>query len=164
MADETRQITEEQDQDVIKGWYERARAIQNTEELTAFINDLTGKYKHDYGTICHAVAAAALAGAYTVNSHPTQGGITGFQSGAVFWEFAQHWMHINGPAKLMQYEQMLYPQNEESFAPILKPAVMKWLQEEAKKKLEEAPSAHPNVRAHWERIVDGRSPFGYLVK
>ena len=34
----------------------------------------------DYGTVCHAIALSAVA-------RTAQGGITGFQAGAVMWEF-----------------------------------------------------------------------------
>ena len=37
------------------------------------------------------------------------------------------------------------------------------LQEEAMKKLENTPDAHPDVKKHWRKIASGRIPFGYRV-
>ena len=47
--------------------------------------------------------------------------------------------------------------------PVIAPGLWRWLQDEAKKKLEGTTSAHPEVLAHWQSIVDGRVPFGFTV-
>lgn len=46
--------------------------------------------EHDYGTICVAIGAIAAAAARAADRSPN-GGITGFQAGAVFWEFTRAW-------------------------------------------------------------------------
>lgn len=66
-------ITE--DDGIHNGWYEEAKQ-HTTKTLPVFIQHLTEDYRHDYGTICHAVAAAALAAAHAVDHAPC-GGVTG---------------------------------------------------------------------------------------
>lgn len=141
-------------------WYKRADSI-TMEELPGFLKDLTEKYSHDYGTICHAVTAGAVAAANAVNRSP-EGGISGFQAGCIMWEFIKRWGHIDGPARLVSYKDMLYPQYEDKFDKVITQDTWKYLQEEAKKNLY-ANNAHPNVIQHWKSIVEGNVPFGYRV-
>ena len=143
----------------------RKQKKQTVETLPEFIKKLIEDYVHDYGTICHAVAASAIAAANAVNHSPT-GGITGFQAGAVMWEFITNWMseYKNVPLKLISYEKMLFPQYKEDFEETINYDTWKWLQEQAKKKLEAETRAHPDIKAHWESILKGNVPFGYVVK
>lgn len=143
-------------------WYLDAEKM-TMEELPEFLRHLVEDYEHDYGTICHALAAGSLATTHAMNK-TEQGGITGFQSGAIMWEFIRHWgIGINGPMQLIRYENMLYPQYWEYFTTISE-STWKWLQREAKRKLKESPDAHPDIKAHWEKIVNGKVPFGYVIK
>jgi hypothetical protein len=41
-------------------WYKEANKIQY-KDLLKFINKLLNDYQHDYGTICHALTAGAIA-------------------------------------------------------------------------------------------------------
>lgn len=135
---------------------------QTLETLPAFLQKLAA-HKHDYNTICYAVACAAVASAKSMNRTPN-GGITGFQAGAVMWEFIGHWMHLDGKhLRLTEYENMLFPQYEDRFTTISE-STWKWLQEQAAKKLREKEDAHPNVAAHWQAIVNGQVPFGFTVQ
>lgn len=144
-------------------WYEQAAAKDMTiDTLPAFLKELA-EFKHDYNTICYVLAAGATATAWALNRTPN-GGITGFQAGAVMWEFLKAWNHIEAPARLLQTKDMLYPQNSDKFNTICT-ETWEWLQAEAKKKLEEARElAHPNVVAHWQSIRDGHIPFGFTIK
>lgn len=160
MKTKRRSITEK-DKDIIEGWHKELDKI-NLKTLPKFLKSLTENYEHDYGTICHAVAVAAVAAAKAVNRSP-QGGITGFQAGAVFWEFYRRWLHEEGPARLVKYEQMLYPQNASQFAKVIDKGTWKWMQEQAKKRDADNAQAHPKVRAHWKSIAAGKVPFGYSV-
>lgn len=65
---------------------------KRSKHFQQFPKKLTEDYGHDYGTIGHAVAASAIGAATAVDHSPT-GGITGFQAGAIMWEFIQHWTH-----------------------------------------------------------------------
>jgi len=147
-------------------WYKEARQM-TPENLPAFITKLTTEYIHDYGTICHACAAAAVAATWAIE-HGPQGGITGFQASAIMWEYIRNWMHggENKPLRLLDMEDLLYPQYYYKFNAISK-STWDHIQIVAKEKLEKVEigdeSAHPNVIAHWKSILEGRVPFGLVV-
>jgi hypothetical protein len=161
---EKKQITEEmKEQDK---WYEEAKK-QTPETIGDFVKKLCNDYQHDYGTICHAVTAAAVGAAWAVENSPT-GGITGFQGNFVTLQFMQEWGGNKPPFKITNFDKLLYPQYKNDFTSISK-STWEWLQKEAKKNLEdnesEAPiSAHPDVIAHWQSIVDGKVPFGFTIR
>jgi hypothetical protein len=144
----------------------QAEARQQTlETLPAFLAKLAA-HPHDYGTICVAIGAAAVGAAWAVERSP-HGGITGFQAGAVMWEFIGAW-NANGsrdhPQRLVDYGDLLYPQSEHKFREI-SPDTWGWTQGEAARLLAENPQGvHPNVRAHWESIIAGNVPFGLTVE
>jgi len=150
-------------------WYKEAEAKTMTlKTLPKFLKKLSGKYNHDYGTICHALTASALAAINAMN-RTSQGGITGFQAGAVMWRFIREWgMDLKDkPLRLVNYSNMLYPQYDYHFEKTINSNTWKWLQAEAKKNLDGDNMCHhasPNVIAHWQSIVDGKVPFGYAVK
>src|SRR5881392_1247840 len=99
-------------------WQREARA-QTLETLPAFLAKLAA-YEHDYGTICVAIGAAAIGAAWALERSP-QGGITGFQAGAVQWEFIHAWdanMAGNNPQRLINYGDLLYPQMADKFTTI----------------------------------------------
>ena len=75
--------------DVHKEWYKEAGKVRTPEDLVTFIEHLLHDYNHDYGTICHAVAAAGVAACWTVDRDPRQGGITGFQASMITWLLIQ---------------------------------------------------------------------------
>lgn len=151
----------EQDRDLIQSWYNN-----EVESIDALIEELGNKYDHDYGTICHALAAVAVQAAKKMNKQP-QGGITGFQAGAVMWEFVRHWMHLEGPMKLVDYNNMLYPQYFSSFDTVIDEEVWKYIQDKAKENLEkhlDSSNVSADVLRHWNSIVAGIVPFGYVVQ
>jgi hypothetical protein len=142
-------------------WYQDAKT-QTVDTLPEFVRHLTDDYEHDYGTICHAITAAALAAAHAVD-HSSSGGITGFQAGAIMWEFIQEWQDLwDQPLRLVHYEHMLYPQYDRDFAQLITPSTWRWLQEQATKHLRES-GGSVSVRQHWESIVAGVVPFGFFV-
>lgn len=158
---EKQAITEEQG--VHKAWYDEAKK-QTVATLPEFIRKLTEDYGHDYGTICHAIAAAGLAAMHAVDASPT-GGITGFQASCIIWEVIGHWgSFTQGPKRMVCYHDMLFPQHAGKFEKTLSPDTWEYLQDEARKMLsDETVGAHPNVQAHWDRIANGIVPFGYAV-
>jgi hypothetical protein len=145
-------------------WYKDAKEVK-AESLHFFINHLINDYEHDYGTICHAIAAAAVAAATAVDNSSPDGGITGFQAGAIMWEFIRHWgvYPANALLQIRNLDDMLYPQSDHKFTTISKYA---WgeLQKRAKENLEAGKDAHPEVYKHWKSIVNGEIPFGYAVE
>lgn len=148
-----------------KEWMERARAM-TAEGLPEFVRHLTEDYRHDYGTICHAIAAAAVAATYAVERSP-QGGITGFQGGAVMWEIIRGWspdMIGECGARLTKYDRLLYPQYEGYFRTIT-PEVWGQVQETATAKLASADHCVAGqVVDHWHSIAAGHVPFGLTVE
>jgi len=147
-------------------WGEKAKAT-TIESLPGFIRELTEDYKHDYGTICHAVAIAAVAAAWAIDRSKS-GGITGIQAGAVMWEFITTWQHRGNKTglRLVDFDNMLYPQYSDDFEKTITPHVWEALQKEAQSKIKESKhkSIHGDVCLHWKSIVDGEIPFGYTVK
>jgi len=156
-------ITE--DMHVHNQWYIDARE-QTPNTILQFMDHLIYDYEHDYGTICHAITAAAIAAAYAVDK-TEQGGITGFQAGAIMWEFIIHWMHYEDqPLSLVKYEEMLYPQYRDRFRTV-SADTWKWLQEKAQENLDNAAGSmvlSSAVVEHWKLIVEGIVPFGYTVQ
>lgn len=156
---EKQTITEEMG--IHKEWYDEAKN-QTVETLPAFVKKLTENYHHDYGTMCHAVAAAGLGAMWAVNKSPA-GGITGFQAGAILWEVIENWGSLGkGPKRIVNYQDLLDPQMEREFRTISKETA-EWIKSEAKKDLTEHSEMAPAVRAHMERVAEGWIPFGLQV-
>lgn len=160
-------ITEEGSRDIIDGWYVEAKT-QTLDTINAFIAKLATEYSHDYGTICHAITAAGYAAMCAVD-HSPQGGITGFQAGAIQWEIIRAWGVFGqkgDPLRIVNYENMLYPQYEDKFASTISPSTAEWLKEHATKKLQDPANAtaHPDVIEHWKSVAGGVVPFGYTVE
>ena len=158
-------ITEEMH--VEKEWFEQARE-QTLETLPDFINHVMNDYIHDYGTVCHAISACAIAAAWAADN-TENGGITGFQASFVMWNFVKQWSYSSNKCglKIIDYDDMLHPQYEHKFTQkTISSDIWESLQERAKELLEENKNgiAHPDVREHWKSIVNGVVPFGYVVK
>lgn len=152
-----------------KEWFEQARK-QKLETLPEFMNHILNDYYHSYGTICHAIAACALAAAWAADSSD-QEGITGFQASAIMWDFIIQWSYKNNKTSLriIDYDKMLYPQYKDYFEGRTIPqSTWETLQNEAKRLLNEIDtgeeSAADSVIAHWKSIVNGTIPFGYKIK
>jgi hypothetical protein len=145
-------------------WYELAKK-QTIESLPEFANKILDGYIHDYGTICHAISAISIASAWAANAHPNAG-ITGFQAGAVMWEFIKNWTYTSNKTGLIivDYDKMMYPQYEDDFQKTISENTFKNMQKECAKLLAETERAHPEVVNHWQSIVNGIVPFGYVVK
>lgn len=153
-----------------KDWFGEAK-WQTLETLPAFINHIMGDYEHDYGTVCHAVAACALAAAYAADNSEN-GGITGFQASFVMWDFIRQWAKPNNKTalRLVDYDDMLYPQYADRFEKTIPRSIWVDLQNEAVKKLGAAANladgheVHGAVVDHWKSIAGGKVPFGYTIK
>jgi len=159
LFDKRKIITEEMN--IQNEWYAEAEKMEY-KNLFKFINKLVKKYKHDYGTICHAMTAGAVATIYAMNK-TEQGGITGFQAGCIMWQFIRKFMNKKGFFRLIQYDDMLYPQYEESFGKTISKEVFAYLQEKAKE-LYNKESAADEVKEHWKKIIEGIVPFGYTIE
>lgn len=144
-----------------KGWYKEAEE-QTTDTLNSFINHIMNDYEHDYGTMCHALSACAVATIYACNE---QCGITMFQASMVMWGIVRQLLYPNNKCglRMIDFDDMLYPQYDDKFDKTINSYTFNALQNEAKELLEKG-SAHPLVTAHWQSIVDGVVPFGYKIK
>jgi hypothetical protein len=157
-------ITEEMG--VHEEWYKTAKQIK-TPELSGFADTVCNQYAHDYGTVVHAVAAAAIAGA---NAVATEQGITGFQASAVMWEFIRRWMHIDEPISLLRWSNALNPSAEGFDNRTISKSTMSWLQEQAEQKLmtwlriDDPDETQIEVINHLHAIVAGTLPFNMKVE
>lgn len=141
---------------------EKRKNIESFEDLTAFLKDVEENYNTDYGGAPRAIAQASLAVAWHLAG---VFGITGFQAGFVMWDFICDWSYSGNKTgmRIMDYDDMLYPQHAYKFEKIIHSRTWADIQNEAKQRLNDTPNAHPEVRAHWQSIVDGVVPFGYKV-
>lgn len=147
-------------------WFDDAKK-QTLDTLPEFVRHIMNDYEHDYGTVCHAISACALAAAWAADkSDGAQGGITGFQAGFVMWDFIRKWMYTSNKCglRIVDYDNMLYPQYEDDYDKVIPQRIWQDIQEEAWKRLQERDDAHPDVKEHWQSIVDGKVPFGFRVK
>ena len=136
------------------------------DDLPEFFREMTEDYVHDYGTVCHAMAAIGLAAMYAFNkSDGARGGITGFQAGCVMWNVIRHMNYESNKCglRLQNMDDLLYPQYEYKFTAISEET---WdsVKREAQSCLLECEYAHPAVVAHWKSIVDGNIPFGLRIE
>lgn len=158
--------------EVIEDLYSKARN-QTPETFPEFMKTLIERYAYDYGTITHALAIAAIGAASAMDSSDV-GGITGFQASFVTWNFVRYWLFKNNKCglRLMDYDDMLYPQYRYKFDRVIDQSTWDHIQDEARKAIEQDDAlsdvggvrAHPDVRQHWENIVNGKVPFGFHVK
>ena len=144
---------------------DKRKNIKSFNDLVEFLKDVDEHYNIGYGGAPRAIAQAALATAWYLSG---RFGITGFQSGATLWDFIEDWSSVGNQtqcAKIIDYDNMLYPQYEDKFDKSITPETWKRIQEAAKSKLEkDAKHAHPDVVKHWQSIVDGKVPFGFYIK
>lgn len=159
-------ITEEQG--IHKEWMARAKKIQNSQELKDFIDELNKKYSHDYGTICHFIAAAAVGAANAVQ-HGPQGGITGFQAGCIMWSIIDGWgVWGSGPKQVIEWENLLYPQYDYKMPRSVTRRTFDHLQKKAKEGLNREQDRKGTMSAkvleRWTLVAEGRLPPGMEVR
>lgn len=160
----------EADKETLEQWVADAKNVTK-DTLPGFIDKVMNGYEHDYGTVCHAIAACAVATAWACNREEGAcGGITGFQAGAVGWRFLKGWgspeVGETG-SRLLNYDNVMFPQYDYMFQPTIPKAVWELLQEKAKKeieKLDDELQAHPVVLERWRTIAAGVVPAGFEVQ
>ena len=134
---------------------EKAPWPDTLEALNEYITSLVER-KHDYGTCVYAMSLAATAAFYHVSSKL---GVTGFQASCADLDFLRRTRSMDGPFIILKAEDMLYPQYD--LPEKLREAMESWKEWAAKecaKKLEESgKQAHPDVKAHWERLASHKS-------
>jgi len=157
--DEKAPMSEKEYQKMI---YEKAKKVKTKEELVLFLDEIM-EFKHDYGTIVYGCVAAMKAAMKVINASPKCGGVTGYQAGFMGWEMIRDLMMVEGPLKLVDFNNMLFPQYEDKFQQTITSEIWEELQKKAKANLLEREGAE-KCRKHWQSIVDGEVPFGWSVK
>lgn len=158
--------------DVQKELVEKRKQIETHEDLAAFLKDVEENYNISYGCAPRAMAQASLAMAqaslavawYLADKFGIS--ISSFQAGFVMWDFIRDWSYPHNKCglKIVDYDNLLYPQYGDKFEKRITTTVWAYLQEEAKERLKnDSEYTHPAVIAHWKSIVDGNVPFGYIV-
>ena len=130
--------------------------IHSFDDLVTFLQRVKDNCNTGYGTAPRAIAQAALAVAWYLAS---DFGITGFQAGFVMWDFIRDWQYRDNKCglKIVDYDNMLYPQYDYKFEKIINKDIFKALQEEAWNLYNnETKSAHQRVEKHWESIIHGK--------
>ena len=143
---------------------EERRKIESFDDLVAFLQKVKDECNTGYGTAPRSIAQAALATAYFL---AVEFGISSFQAGRTMWDFIFDWTYRSNKCglQIVDYDKMLYPQYNDQFEKTINKYVFESLQEEAKKLLEEHYEwTSPITISHWQSIVDGNVPFGYVVK
>lgn len=153
-------ITEEMHME--KAWFKEATETDEA-GLPDFFARIVHGYNHDYGTMCHAVAACALAASWAACEEI---GLSGFQAGFVMWDFIKNWTYTGNECglKILNYDDMLYPQYDFKFDKVIYKDTYESIQGKAKKNLETRSFASGAVIQHWKKIAEGYVPFGYRVE
>ena len=150
------------EKDFMGKWQERSSKIEDIKELPSLLEEML-QDANDYGSIARCLGLGANATARAMDRH-NNGGITGFQSGFVMWTFIREWMYSNNQCglKLVDYDNMLYPQYEYKFEKTISKDIWENLQKQAKENLSKD-TASPSVMNHWKSIAEGNIPFGYTI-
>ena len=140
----------------------KRKEIKTFDDLVVFLKDVNDNYGNGYGDAPRAMAQAALAVVWYLSS---EFGITGFQAGFVMWDFIQGWTKTYNKCglKLVDYDDMLYPQYDYKFEKAISSSVWENLQKQAKINLESNEHVADRVIDHWKSIADGKVPFGYAI-
>jgi len=125
------------------------------DELVSFIKTMTER-KHNYGTCVYAMSLSALA---TFNFVASKLGVTGFQASCADLDFLARCRGMKEGFKVLDYHDLLYPQMkykfvESSWEHLIEENKIK-LAMTAKQNIKDAPNAHPDVMAHWEKLAGG---------
>lgn len=141
--------------------------LKDMDSINAMISEIIKDFNHDYGAAPRTIGAGLIC---IANYLCSAMGLTGFQTSCMMWDFIRGFNLRNNKcgAKLVNYDDMLYPQYDYKFQKTISEDVWKNLQEEAKKLLNDSDGyvisyAHSDVIHHWKSIVDGVVPFGYTV-
>lgn len=156
-------LQEENSKELIEQWKIEAKEVKTPDELAEFVTKLTTEYSHDYGTVVRAMTASMLA-AFSVIDKSPQGGITGFQAGFIAWDMIKEFMSIQGAAKIIDYNNLLYPQYADKFEKIITAEIWEDIQKKANANLaEDNKHTSTKVIEHWSMISKGDLPFGFSI-
>lgn len=145
--------------------YEKAKNVKTKKDLDELLSEVIESKDLCYGKIVYAICGCMKATMNYINNSEI-GGITGFQAGFIGWEMIKEYTVVssNTALKLINYDDMLFPQKKERFDKVIEKDIWESIQSEANKKIAENPDAHKKVIKHWKKIVNGKVPFGFKVK
>lgn len=148
-------------------WIEEARKVKTMDDFKKLYEKLC-EFPHEYGTIPRAVAALGIAGCYLMEYSP-QGGITEFQAGFTMWDLITGWMpeYKDKSLKLINYDDLLYPQNLDRFQHTISKKIAEKLKKDAAKLIKgrkRGKDCHEQVYDHWKQISTGWLPSFIIVK
>ena len=137
--------------------------IKSLDDLMNYIQNIRDNYDIGYDTAPRAIAQAALATSYYLAD---MFGTTGFQAGFVMWDFIKDWSFRGNKCglKIVNYDDMLYPQYNYKFQKTIKKDTFEALQKAAENNLKKHQFSSSAVIKHWKSIVDGNVPFGYIIE
>ncbi len=141
----------------------KGKDINTVEELCDLIKEAEEKFNYDYGVAPRSIGAVS---AVVANYLSHKMGITRYQASFAMWDFIMGYVKTNNKCgmKLVDYDDMLYPQYDYKYAKTISSHTWEQIQKEAKEMLaKDKAFAHPAVREHWKSIVEGNVPFGYVV-
>lgn len=133
---------------------------EELKEFAQLIHQIKNFPYHSYNTIVDGIVVAMMATLKYCGD-----GITGFQAECIAYEILRRIESIDGPYRVVKFENLLYPQFVDRF-PVkqLTPQVTSWLRDNAKELLEKTstPNPHPDVKEHWELLAAGNLPKGFV--
>jgi hypothetical protein len=162
-------LDEAADMQVINQWFERAHRVTSMAQAGDLALDFLRSYEHGLDTLPHVVALAAVAAA-TVIANSAEGKALGVDKSVqahnlATWVFIEEFGGFDdGPRRMLQYRQMLYPTNQKRFEKTIDRSTRDWLIAQAKETLESGRDLHPAVQQHLGPIALGIMPWGYTVE
>lgn len=164
-----RVLSETGDAELITSWFDRAQRMRSAVELADFVSDLADRPDHSMESIVHAAAAAAVAASAVVLTSASAEKLGAYQSvtahNLMAWRYIEEFGGFDeGPKRMLQYQQMLYPRFADKFGKKIDRATMDWLVVKAKEILESGRSLHSSVRFHLEGLACGIPPFEFEIE
>jgi hypothetical protein len=150
-------MTENEVVETLKALYEEVKST-NVDTIKAFTDKVL-----EVPFSPHTITLLSLAGANTAKNSGKE--FDESMRAPAFWGFLAEWMSWHGKRMaFMDYDDMLIPDRKRLFTTINKEVFVD-LQAKAKKLLEhpDAEKIDPEVKAHWQSVVDGKIPFGYFL-
>lgn len=150
---------------------EKIKTLSATAQTKKDLDDLLAaitEHKQDYDTII-ASCVAAMSAVRRVVSKQTNYGLSGHQAVGIGWEMLREFMFVTGPARVIEYNHLLNPDNEAYFEKTITSEVWDHLRKTAKANIEAPPveGFPPPSQAlvsHWRSVAAGNLPFGFVVR
>lgn len=143
--------------------YDKIKQVDSIDKFNSFYKEITNQPINE-GNIVEMASAFILAAANTlVQKYPKM--FTKDRSGEIMWNFIRSWLpeFSFSPLRMLIYEDLLYPQFARNFKTISQD-IFEWIQNTAKNHLERHKDASPDLKVHWQSIIDGQIPYGLILE